>query len=87
LTRNILFPFPVSLYNHFPGGALRGFLRRTIRYFLLIAVCLFGMGYELFKSADIRWPLLGGYLFVIGASVYGIRSRPEEDAEEEKAND
>jgi len=66
---------------------LRDFLRRTIRYFLLIAVCLFGMGYELFKNQDISWPLLGGYLFVIGASVYGIRSRPEEDVEEEKAND
>ncbi len=66
---------------------MRDFLRRTIRYFLLIAVCLFGMGYELFKNQDISWPLLGGYLFVIGASVYGIRSRPEEDVEEEKAND
>lgn len=65
---------------------MSGFLRRTIRYFLLIAVCLCGMGYELFKSADIRWPLLGGYLLVIGASVYGIRSRPQDDAEEEKSN-
>lgn len=65
---------------------MSGFLRRTIRYFLLIAVCLFGMGYELFKSADIRWPLLAGYLLVIGASVYGIRSRAQDDAEEEKTN-
>ncbi|MDZ7406883.1 MAG: hypothetical protein ONB41_22725 [candidate division KSB1 bacterium] len=61
-------------------------MRRTIRYFLLIAVCLFGMGYELFKNEDIRWPLLGGYWFVIGASVYGIRNRPQDDAEEEKSN-
>jgi hypothetical protein len=55
------------------------FLRRKIRYLIFIGVCLFGITYELAKSETIRWPLIVGYLAVLGASIYGIRKRAEEE--------
>lgn len=64
---------------------MKDFFRRTIRYFLFIGVGLFGVAYELMKSDAIRWPLIGGYLIVIAASVYGIRLRSQSDNEEESA--
>lgn len=64
---------------------VREFLRRTIRYFILIGIGLFGIVYELAKSETVRWPLLGGYVFVIVASAYGIRLRAQEEDDEESA--
>jgi len=74
-------------YSHFDGGILRDFLRRTIHYFIYVGVCLFGISYELAKSEAICWPLIGGYLAVMGAAVYGIRRRSQRDAEEESEVD
>ena len=66
------------------SSPVREFLRRTIRYILFIGVGLFGIVYELAKSEaiPIRWPLLGGYLFVIIASAYGMRRRTQEAADD-----
>jgi len=64
-------------------SSVREFLRRTIRYILFIGVGLFGIIYELAKSETIRWPLLGGYLFVIAASAYRLRLHVQEEATEE----
>lgn len=63
------------------------FLRRNIRYCFFIGVGLFGMIYEVVNNETIRWPLLGGYLFVIGASVYSILRRRDSNAEEETMPD
>jgi len=63
----------------------QGVLRRTIRYIIFIGVGLFGIIHELAKSETIRWPLLGGYLFVIIASAYGMRMRAREEADDENA--
>jgi hypothetical protein len=65
------------------GGILIDFLRRTIRYFLFIGICLFAIVFELIKSETIRWPLIGGYLIVIAVSIYGIRVRSQRRGEED----
>lgn len=65
------------------SSSVREFLRRTIRYILFIGVGLFGSIYELVKSETIRWPLLGGYLFVIIAAAYRLRLHAQEEADEE----
>ena len=64
------------------SSPVREFLRRTIRYILFIGVGLFGIIYELAKSETIGWPLLGGYLFVIIASAYGMRVRAQEESDD-----
>jgi hypothetical protein len=64
---------------------LTEFLRGAIRYFLYIGVCLFGVIYELIQSETVRWPLIGGYLLVIAASLY--RMRAQRSAEDENARD
>ncbi|MCG3118846.1 MAG: hypothetical protein ALAOOOJD_01125 [bacterium] len=66
------------------GGILIDFLRRNIRYCLFIGVGLFGMTYEVLNNEPVRLPLLGGYFFVIAASVYSIWRR---NAEEETTPD
>ncbi|MDZ7289453.1 MAG: hypothetical protein ONB44_21960 [candidate division KSB1 bacterium] len=67
---------------------MKNFIRRTIHYFIFITISLFGITYELVKSEVVRWPLIGGYAIVIGASIYGIRKRfHEQDADAEQTND
>ena len=67
------------------SSPIREFLRRTIRYVLFIGVGLFGIIYELAKSETIRWPLFGGYLFVIVASAYGMRVHAPANGDDENA--
>jgi hypothetical protein len=71
------------MFNDFLS--VREFLRRTVRYFILIGIGLFGSIHELAKSETVRWPLLGAYLFVIIASAYGIRVRAREEGDDENA--
>jgi hypothetical protein len=66
---------------------MRKFLRTTIRYFLFIAVGLFGITHELVKSETRRVPLIGGYVLVIGASIFGIWRRSLEDDDDEDERD
>jgi hypothetical protein len=80
-------------YDYFNGIILsdllsvRELLRRTIRYIIFIGVGLFGIIHELAKSETIRWPLLGGYLFVIIVSAYGMRVRAREEADDDGVNE
>jgi hypothetical protein len=69
------------------SSPVREFLRRTIRYIIFIGVGLFGLIHELVKSETVRWPLVGGYLFVIIVSAYGMRVRAREEADDDSMND
>lgn len=59
----------------------REFLRHTIRHFILIAIGLGGTLYELLTSDPIRWLLIGGYGFIVAASVYRIWAFAQQDDE------
>ena len=67
------------------ASPIREFLRRTIQYIIFIGVGLFGIIHELVKSETIRWPLVGGYLFVIIVSAFGMRMRARKEAKDEEA--
>jgi hypothetical protein len=56
--------------------------KQTARRLLYIVVSLFGIGYELMRHADPRWPLLIGYVFIIAATVYSLQSAKLNKTEE-----
>lgn len=67
---------------------MTSFARRAIRWGLYIGVSLVGIAYEMLYRESVRWPLIGGYLLVIGVIVYVLIQRAQyTTGDEEKAAD
>jgi len=43
-----------------------------VRRGLYILISLGGIAYELLQAEEVRWPLLGGYGFIIIATTYSL---------------
>jgi len=60
-------------------------ISKKIRRGLYIAISLFGIGYELLRTQELRWPLLTGYLVVIGLTIYSFQIEKSDETEESQS--